>query len=416
MPEESAAEIKQVTSATEPRGKSKKSFPQYKEGAETPGFKQVIENAGVLSAKSNIKLEGQEGKIQGQERTMALRRTRRELMAILRRTPKTDIEKRNAIIAQGHARDQLAEEFMSGQKEVRVDMGDLGEQMARFVVLTPPETRKNEVQDAKPPIFLIPGISNDLESMGMLPQELAFEGRKVVLIGFPESWHGEVTDAFGKAAEESVDYEPHTTFFKKAIESIEQDQAVRDRIGDSLEIDLWGYSTGAAIVAEALTDKTFREQVANAVIIAPPSCVDQKNLKILGQEIPLPGSILRELWQTLRPKNIKNSPKRNVTNRHDIEFTEDHRRRMTRTYNALREKVLRRNNWWDKDLRVKDGGSITVVSYDNDQITKSYKVVEEIKQNPQLSVIELSGSHNTPLSEPENAINAVNNVVAGNAI
>lgn len=295
-------------------------------------------------------------------------------------------------------------------------MGDLGEQVARFVVLTPPETRKNEVQDAKPPIFLIPGISNDLESMGMLPQELAFEGRKVVLIGFPESWHGEATDAFGKATEESVDYEPHTTFFKKAIESIEQDQAVRDRVGDSPEIDLWGYSTGAAIVAEALTDKTFREQVANAVIIAPPSCVDQKNLKILGQEIPLPGPILRELWQTLRPKNIKNSPKRNVTNRHDIEFTKDHRRRMTRTYNALREKVLRRNDWWKNDLGIRPGGKIAVVSYDNDQLTKSYKVIGEIEQNPQLSVVKLSGSHNTPLSEPENAINAVNNVVAGNAI
>jgi pimeloyl-ACP methyl ester carboxylesterase len=384
------------------------SYPQYREGGEL--VKPIIEHTGILTHDSKIKLKDTQGDkaIQASRRTLALRRVRAELMDVVRKIPKTDTEGRRDLISQGHARDELAEQFMSGQEEVSVEVGDTGKQTARFVVLTPPETRRSEAQDAKPPIFMIPGISNDLESMGMLPQELAFSGRKVVLVGFPESWHGEATDAFGKATEESKTYEPHTTFFKEAISAIEDKQEVRDKIGITSEIDLWGYSTGAAIVAEILaTDKQFREQVANAAIICPPNCVDQENFKIFGQEIPLPGAIINELWETVRPGNIKDAAKRNVTNRHDIQSTEDHRKRMLKTYNALREKVLRKNDWWKNDLRVKEGGKITVVSYDKDRLTKSYKVADEIAQNPNLHVIELSGSHNTPLSKPKEAIEAV---------
>lgn len=40
-------------------------------------------------------------------------------------------------------------------------------------------------------------------------------------------------------------------------------------------------------------------------------------------------------------------------------------------------------------------------------MTKSYKAVDEIAQNPNLTVIELPGSHNTPLTEPQNVIRAL---------
>lgn len=93
----------------------------------------------------------------------------------------------------------------------------------------------------------------------------------------------------------------------------------------------------------------------------------------------------------------------------------DKRRRMLRTYNALRNKVLKRNEWWKKDMRVKDGGSIVVVSYDKDRLTKSYKAVNEIKQNPNLRVLELSGSHNTPRTKSEELITAINAVINSHA-
>jgi hypothetical protein len=399
---ENPTETKPINpTAASGKGVIKGSFPQYHEGAETPGVKQVLEKAGILSHESSIKLKTPDGTIQGSERSLALRRTRRELLAQFRKTPKTDSERRKTLIAAGHARDVIAEQLVSEQKEVSVEVGDLGRQMARYVVLIPPETSRNKEQDAKPPIFIIPGISADVESVGMLPQELAFSGRKVVLIGFPESWHGEVTDSFGKAAEESKSYEPHTEFFKKAIKTV---------AGDAAEIDLWGHSTGAAIVAEILTDRQFREQVANAVIIAPPSCVDQKNLKVLGQEIPLPKAIISELWQMFNPKNIRNAAKINVANRRDIQYTKDHRARMLRTYNALREKTLRSNNWWKQDIKVKEGGTITVVSYDQDQMTKSYEVADEIALNPNLHVVKLSGNHTTPLREPRSVIRAISKI------
>jgi hypothetical protein len=388
---------------TGPETIKKASFPQYREGGEI--IKPLLERSKILSRQSRVKTEQKGEKVQGEERTLALRRIRRELVNKVAETSKQDKDTRKSIIAEGHARDQIAEDFMNAQREVRVGIGELGEQMARFVVLTPPESRRTEQLDSKPPIFIVPGISNDLESMGMLPQEIAFEGRKVVLIGFPESWHGEVTVVFGKATEESQSYEPHTAFFKKAIEAVRQEQEVKNRIGEPSDIELWGYSTGAAIVAEILTDSVFREKVSNAAIICPPSCVDQENLKIFGQEIPLPKAMVQELVQTF--KNYRNASKRNVTNRREIEFTKDHRERMLKTYNALRKKVLRRNDWLEKDLQVKKGGTITLVSYDKDQLTKSYSVVDEIKQNPNLKVIELSGGHGTPLSNSETLINAV---------
>ena len=410
MGEAGLREIKPINpTAASGEGVIKGSFPQYREGAEMPGVASVLKISKALSHESKIKLKSESGNIQASDRTLALRRVRRELMGKVKNTQNT--EERRDFITQGHARDELAEQFMSGQEEVLVDLGDLGEQMARFVVLTPLKSRSGEVQSSKPPIFILPGISNDLESTGMLAQEAAFLlGRDVVLIGFPESWHGEATDAFGRATEESTSYEPHTAFFKKAIENIRAKQNVQAAIGNPSEIELWGYSTGAAIVAEILTDPQYREQVANAVIIAPPSCVDQKNLKILGQEIPLPTAMIRELLQNVRPKNIKDTAKLNVTNRRDIQYTEDHRKRMLRTYNALREKVLRKNNWWKNDLKVKAGGRITVVSYDSDRLTRSYEVVDQIAQNPNLSVVELHGGHNNALTKPEILIDAVNKI------
>ncbi len=438
---ERPTEVKPIdhTAATG-KGVIKGSLPEYREGAETPVIKQVLEKAGVWSRESPIKLKTPDGTAQGSRRPLSLRRTRRELMGKIHNTPaklsdeqkqeiqalkqvtKPDIERIQAIFAKknelrkkiaeaGRARDAIAEQLASDQDDVSVEVGDLGIQSARFVVLTPPESRRSKAQDGKPPIIFISGISADVETGGMFPQESAsYAGRDVVIIGYPDSWHGNVTDAFGKAAEESSSYEPHTTFFKEAIKAILERQDVKAKIGDVSEIDLWGHSTGAAIIAEILTDRQFRERVANAVLIAPPSCVDQRNPKIFGREIPLPGAIISELWDILKPKNIRNAAKINVANRHEIQYTKDHRRRELRSHYALRKKPLRRNNWWKKDLGVKEGGTIIVVSYDHDQMTKTYKVVDEIAQNPNLHIIKLPGSHTTPLRKPLDLIRAVSKI------
>jgi hypothetical protein len=236
--------------------------------------------------------------------------------------------------------------------------------------------------------------------MGISAQKLAFEGRTVVMIAFPESWKGEVTDAFGKATEESPTYEPHTTFFKKAIEQIRANQQTKDEIGDAQAIDLWGYSTGAAIIAEMLTDPKFREEVANAALICPPSSVNQNMLQAAW-------GAAREGWEYIRPKNEESTARRNVVNRQGIEVTKDHRDRMLRTFNALKKKPLRSNGWWEKDMKVRDGGKITVVSYDHDEMTRAYKIADKIRANPNLNLVELPGTHETWLSNPDPLIAAV---------
>ena len=378
-------------------------FPQYPEGSDMPGVRKILEATDSLSRPSGIRVRNSDGSFtRKSNRPDALRRVRRELAE--RIMPWTSKQDRHTSVEAGHARDELAEEYMANQQEVRVDLGDLGEQMARFVILTPPEGRKTAETDSKPPIFLISGISNDLESMGMLPQEIAFKGRKVITIAYPESWHGNVTDEFGKATEESSTFEPHVSFFKQAIENIRKMPDVKSKLGEHDQIELWGYSAGALMVPEMLTDDAFGKKVSNAAIIAPASNYDQ--------------TMNQGKWHVFMDQidtylaDFRNTAKMNLSFRGKIEVTADFRDRQERTFNALAKKVLRKFAWWEQDMKVADGGKIAVVSYANDMQTQTPRVDREISQNPNLHLIRLFGTHEAPKTEPGTLINAVNQVFA----
>jgi hypothetical protein len=383
-------------------------FPQYPEGSDFPGVRKILEVRGKLSHKSKIKIPTKDAGFEmASLRPDSIRKARRVLF---NNTQKATREEKIRLISEGHARDILAEEFISNQQEVRVVMGDLGEQMSRFIVLTPPESRRTEDTDTKPPIFLISGISNDLESMGSLPQEIAFSGRKVVTIAYPESWHGDVTDEFGKKAEESQSYEPHISFFKGAIENIRNQPELTAKLGNFDEFELWGWSAGALMTAEILKDPKFQNLVSNAVIVAPASSVDQKNIQLpFKQEIPVPGPIIKDQLQTFR--HLEDVANLSVTERGSVEYTADKRYRMARVYNALRKKVLRRYEWWKGDMKVREGGKIVVISYKQDVLAQTRKVLEDVRQNTSFSVIELPGSHHGLKLKPGEFIEAVNNAI-----
>ena len=257
-----------------------KSFPQYKEGGEQ--IQPILEKSSLLSSESRIKIPDVNGNKLGEPRTLALRRLRMELVDKVQSTPVKLSEEqvleikslketqaltfdpdeqekireqikgifvaknspRKEIVVKGHERDVLAQEFITNQVDLHVDLGKLGLQFAMASVLPSPD---QEAARQKPPIVLIPGISNDLENMGMLPQEMAFEGRNVIFIGYPENWMGDVTNEFADAAQKSGNYEPHTTFFKRAIEKIKKDPGLRTKIGDFEKFDIWGYSAGSVI-------------------------------------------------------------------------------------------------------------------------------------------------------------------------
>jgi hypothetical protein len=358
--------------------------------------KKHLPQKSILSHPATIKTEGPQGVVKGEPRPMALRRIRRELFKMAKQG------NRQEAVLEGHAWDEIAERFLTEQQDVSVDMGELGVQSAKYVVLTPPESRRTEAQSAKPPIFLIPGISLDLENMGILLQQAVFDGRTAIMIGFPDGWKGNVTDEFGEATEKSLNYDPHTSFFEGAIDEISHDPKIIEKIGEVSKMDLWGFSTGATIVSELLSREKLKDKVVNAVMICPPSCVDQEPMRVFGHEIPLsPKQIFSELWDSTLG-NLTNTAKRNVSNREDFKYTEDHRRRQVRTYNALRAKTLRRIPWWENDMQVKEGGKITVALYKGDRVTKGISIESEIKNaNPKLDIQEFDGAHERALFDPE---------------
>ena len=110
------------------------------------------------------------------------------------------------------------------------------------------------------PLFFVPALSGDLNGIRPLMRETALQGRRVITVGYPESFMGKTTEAFANASRASVNFEPHTTYFKQAIENL---------VGPNGDFELWGYSAGAGLVTEILQDHKFQQRVANAVIIAP---------------------------------------------------------------------------------------------------------------------------------------------------
>lgn len=379
--------------------------PLIEPGEHVPDIiKKLLPQKSILSSPSAIKTKGSEGIAKGEPRPMALRRIRRELFGMAKQG------NRQEAVSQGHAWDEIAERFLTEQQDVNVDIVGLGVQSAKYIVLTPPESRRTEAQSVKPPIFLIPGISLDLENMGILLQQAVFDGRTAIMIGFPDGWKGNVTDEFGEATEKSSNYDPHTSFFEGAIDEIIHDPKTIEKIGEVTEMDLWGFSTGATIVSELLSREKLRGRAANAVMICPPSCVDQKplHIPIVNQEIPLsPKQFFSELWDSTLG-NLRNTAKRNVSNREDFSYTDDFRRRQKRTYNALRAKTLRRIPWWENDMKVKKGGKLTVAFYKGDRITKGITVEDEIKKaNPNLDVQEFDGAHERCLFDPEPLLDTV---------
>lgn len=211
-----------------------------------------------------------------------------------------------AINEEKKAIDFIAKEFLMAQREVNVDLGGLGVQTARYVVLSAlaekPPGLEEEIK-VKPPIFLIPGVSNDLEGIGSLGHELALQGRQVVMVAYPEAWKGRVTKEFAQAAQEVVtsdNYEPFTKFFEGAIDNILQDPDFVKQNGVQQSIELWGYSTGANLVADILRDEKYQKMTTDAVLISPGSCMDQRWIYLKGYLVSVPWGGCQSAWTRLR--------------------------------------------------------------------------------------------------------------------
>lgn len=348
----------------------------------------------LVTRKSIIegsKIEGTDSSI---ERPISQRATRAQLFKKFLAIPKSDKEGRKNILAEAHVRDEITKQYLN-QGEVKVNIPRLGEQSARYTVMEPPQPKIDEAAK-KPPIFLIPGLANDIDCVGALAQELPFMGRKTIVVGVPESEMGRITPEFTQAASNTDSFSPHCEFFKGAVNAL---------VGENQLVELWGYSSGSTIIAEMLNDPEFRQKVSCAVLLSPAASSNiTKNALNLG--------ILNELRNLLS----RNLPKYTLSLAKSSGGEQD--RLKGEVFQAMLKKVRTATAAWKK-ARVRDGGKIVIFSGEKDFMTKSFEIFKgdpastaKLKQeNPQIEVIDSPNAfHTTPLLEPQTVIQEVSKV------
>ncbi|MEX1052290.1 MAG: alpha/beta hydrolase [Patescibacteria group bacterium] len=324
-------------------------------------------------------------------RPLALRTRRAQIFKQIKSNWHTD-EARTSI-DEAKIRDKIAFQYLD-QEDISIEFAELGEQRARFNIIRPPE----EVNQHKDPIFLIPGISNDIDAVGWLAQELAYQGRKVITIAFPESFLGSVTEEFANAVENTDSYEPHTSFFMEAISKL---------TADDNSVELWGFSTGGAIAAEMLQKKALQDRISKAVLMCPASSADM-SAKQLNFGMGKDGLYLA--------KNLSDSTKYTYTKgRKELlgiePELEGQRSLKERIFNRLLVKVRTKRDSW-KAARVTEGGEIVIVSGGQDDITRSRETFNDKdfvrNSNPQARLIYLPKLHHvSPLIKPEEVVGIV---------
>lgn len=320
------------------------------------------------------------------ERSLDLRARRADIYKKVVETE--DPEKRKELLKEAHARDEIEAQYLS-QGEVKVNMPGLGEQVSRYTMIESPEGYKSLEDDDQPTIFLIPGISNDLDSVGGLIKEIPLQGRNVVAAGMPDSQMGHVTADFVDAVENSSTLEPHVNFMKAAINEL---------IGQGQPVELWGMSAGSMVVAEILNDPEFSERVKRAVLLSPAGTSEQGVKKQTF-------GVVKEAVRVF--KNPSKGAHYSLTmSRHEdqIPKSEEEKALATRVFNSVREKTLQKFGPY-RTMQVAEGGQITVVTGRKDDMTRSTESNSDFRSHPQVELISLkNGVHNTPIIEAEKLV------------
>jgi pimeloyl-ACP methyl ester carboxylesterase len=292
-------------------------------------------------------------------------------------------DRRKSVIEEANRRDEIDKQYLN-QREISVNIPGYGEQKARIIDIRP----VGEEVDDKPPILLIPGISNDLECVSNLATEIAYQGRRVIAVGYPESFMGKTTPEFADAVEKDEGFGPHAEFYK----------AIVDKYSGENGLEIWGYSTGAPIASTILEQKAFQDKITDAVLLCPAGAVDQSvNDMKLGA--------IQEL------KYLKDSGFNAGVDFHSLviggrkEQMKEDKILHDKIFNSLFEKICQAHTEWEK-ARVREGGKITVLNGEQDRITKSFLVKQGVwKTNPQInSEVIKDGYHSTPLMKPQEVV------------
>lgn len=342
-------------------------------------FDKLFYSREAVTARGRFPLPERQGRIV--ERPLFSRAKRAELYKKYKEIPKENKEERKRILEEAHVRDELTAQFLN-QGEISIALPGLGEQTARYTRINPPDPLQTEETDTKPPILIIPGISNDIECLAGLVQEIGMEGRKVVIVGFPESYKGEVTQEFSDAVKRDPEFGPHVEFFKNAIKGL---------MGEEGNLELWGFSTGGTILEKILQDPKFQERTEQAVLICRASSVDQSVTR-------LKAGVIHDLGFISSPGAL---PSLSWTMESKTPREKEQKRLRKEVLSSLLKRVSKRFDFW-QDAKVQQGGKIIFVTGRKDQITKSYERNNDFVKNTQARVIDLpNGYHATPVTQPE---------------
>lgn len=357
---------------------------------QTPLREKIWHMLGTVTRPSTVKHGAEEGTTV--ERPLSEREQRsriyNELKEERRKAPEArDQERIDALRTDAREADRISAEFLK-QGTVEVDMGEMGTVAARYTELKGSEDAE---QAGKAKIVFIPGISNDLECVDTICRALARSGRDVVVIGHPETYAGKATEAFANAVEKDPAYGPHAQFFEGALKQV---------VADGEEIELWGFSAGAPITADMLTDNPeLSERVSKAVLLNPASSVKMSKFRLFA------GIFLEE---TPRLLTTRRAPSYTMTNGFGdtVPATPDQKKLRDTIFGSMLQKTITPSAHWET-MRVKEGGEISVIASDKDPMTRCYRAFNEKTHpsNPQMSpVITIKGTHNAPLVYPERVI------------
>lgn len=327
-------------------------------------------------------------KLHQPERSLYARRVRKQLLDTLRgvrkseKDPEVRAELRQIISQEAKDRDRIGVEYLT-QKMVHIDLKELGMLASRFTVLNPPEGAR---QRNLPPVFLIPGISNDIDPVAGLAQELAYSGRQVIVIAYPESTLGTITPEFAQAVEQDGRFTHHGRYFAEAIRTIQSHEGIGT-------YELWSHSTGGPISAEVLrANPDIAAQTQNAVLISPAASVTQSMTKFLA-------GFVREVMRDFQKYHVNLSKYSFV-----VPAVKEKGGIKERVFFALVKAINKTYPHWNDIHLPSDSAEVIIWSGEKDTLTKTYKNESYGKVGGQKLVSDPGGTHLKGLLEPAEVI------------
>lgn len=227
-------------------------------------------------------------------RIQALREQKRTIAENNRERLEKANQELHTINTEAKLKDHITEQYLRGQQEITVQT-EYGEVSAQSFHLMPPSESITDENRGLPPIVLIGGWGADAAGVENMAIELAYKGREVFFVGYPDSYGGEIPLEFAQATTQAgaEGLKPQAEFFIAAHTTLLK------TYGWDGDVEVWGHSAGSMIAAQMLNDEGCAVRVDNAMLIAPAGTAKQSQL---NQVVGYARNITRYL------RNIKRLP------------------------------------------------------------------------------------------------------------